>query len=103
MKLYLDSADPLEIEEAMSCGFLAGVTTNPTLLAQAQVPPRVQMRKILQLSRPGIVFFQVVSKEKENIVQEARRLAQLEPARVIIKVPLSPQSLPAITRLRKEG
>ena len=34
MKFFLDTADLEEIEEAVSWGALAGVTTNPTLYSR---------------------------------------------------------------------
>lgn len=99
MRLYLDSANLAEIKEAMSWGFLAGVTTNPTLLAQEEVPPRELIKKIIDLSRPGLVFLQVLSGEAKNIIQEARELAELDEARIVVKVPLCQKSLPAIHQL----
>jgi transaldolase len=33
MKLFVDSANPAEIEIALSNGFIEGVTTNPSLLS----------------------------------------------------------------------
>jgi len=35
MKIFIDSAILAEIEEAFSCGFMDGVTTNPSLMKQA--------------------------------------------------------------------
>ena len=38
MALFLDSADVKEAERAMQMGFVAGVTTNPTLVARTGKP-----------------------------------------------------------------
>mgnify|MGYP001615335682 CR=1 FL=1 len=38
MKLFLDSANLKEIEEAVSWGAIDGVTTNPSLVAKEQCP-----------------------------------------------------------------
>ena len=36
MKIFVDSANLLEIEEALSRGFPAGITTNPSILSKEE-------------------------------------------------------------------
>jgi transaldolase len=36
MKLFVDSANLAEIEESLARGFVAGITTNPSILAKEE-------------------------------------------------------------------
>ena len=46
MKFFVDSANVEEIKEAASLGIVAGVTTNPTLLAKETGSPEEIFKKI---------------------------------------------------------
>ena len=59
MDLYLDSSNPREILEARSWGLLAGVTSNPGLIAAAGPDMEATLRGIVDAS-PGPVFAQVI-------------------------------------------
>ncbi len=50
MKIFLDTANLNDIEEAMKRGFIAGLTTNPSLLAkESNGNPKSHIRKIIDL------------------------------------------------------
>ena len=46
MKLFLDTANIEEIEEALSWGVISGVTTNPTLVSKEKIPFKELVKKI---------------------------------------------------------
>ncbi len=50
VKLFLDSANLEEIEEALKRGFLAGLTTNPSIMAKEKnIEPTSHIHKIIEL------------------------------------------------------
>ena len=104
MKLFLDTADIAEIEEAASWGVLSGVTTNPTLYSRvggtlAGFPAHV--KRICEIV-DGPVSAETVSLDRDEIVSEGERLAAIDP-RVVVKVPTMPEGLAATKRLAELG
>ena len=74
MKLFVDTANIKEIEEAASWGIVDGVTTNPTLVsAQGKVDFKEVIQQICELIQ-GPVSAEVVSLDAENMI-EARQVA----------------------------
>ena len=52
MKIFVDSANLVEIEEALDRGFPAGITTNPSILAKEQKGDfREHIKKIIELAQ----------------------------------------------------
>jgi transaldolase len=50
MKIFVDSANLLEIEEALERGFPSGITTNPSILAKEEkVDFREHINRIIEL------------------------------------------------------
>ena len=50
MKIFVDSANLVEIEEALERGFPAGITTNPSILAKEEKADfREHINKIIEL------------------------------------------------------
>ena len=101
MELFLDSADPKEIEEVRSWGLLSGVTTNPGLISKAGPDMKKTLNAVLEAS-PGPVFAQVVGwNELEPLVTQARWLHGLSD-RIIVKLPMSIAGIRALLQLKKE-
>ncbi|MDQ7795035.1 MAG: fructose-6-phosphate aldolase [bacterium] len=102
MRLFVDSANLEEIRKAASWGVIAGVTTNPTLVAKERFADfHAAVREIASLV-DGPVSAEAVSLESGPLVEEARVLAGLAP-NVIVKVPLTPEGLRAVRVLKAEG
>ena len=79
MKLYLDSANLNEIDECLSRGFLAGVTTNPSILSKEPKTDFVpHIRKIADLLRDHgqllPLSVEVFAREAEDMVAQAHDL-----------------------------
>ena len=101
MKFFLDTANLAEIKEVAGWGFLDGVTTNPSLCAKESVRFEDLIQEICRVC-PGPVSVECVSLLAEDLVPEARRLAQLAP-NVVIKIPIGLEGLKATRRLAQES
>ncbi|MHB0856292.1 MAG: transaldolase family protein [Anaerolineae bacterium] len=101
MDLYLDSADPSEIAEACAMGLIAGVTTNPNLIATAGPDMVATLQGVLEAS-PGPVLAQAVGwHDPEPLVAQARWLHSLSD-RIVVKLPMSSAGIQALRRLKQE-
>jgi len=101
LKLFLDTANLEEIEEAVSWGVVDGITTNPTLVAREGRDFKQLLHAICQRVQ-GPVSAEVIATEAAAMVQEARELAGIAP-QVVIKVPMIPEGLKAAAELKKMG
>ena len=91
MKLYLDTANVKEIQEAASLGVLDGVTTNPSLVAKEGRIFREALVEICNIV-DGPISAEVVSLEADAMVTEGKDLAKIH-QNVVVKVPLIPEGL----------
>jgi len=101
MKFFIDSANIIEIKEALSLGMCDGVTTNPSLVAREKRPFNDVVKEILE-AVPGPVSLEVVSLDAAGMVAEAKKLVELG-GNVVIKVPLTTEGLKATKILSGEG
>ncbi|OLB02109.1 MAG: fructose-6-phosphate aldolase [Nitrospirae bacterium] len=101
MKLFLDTANVKEIQEAASLGLLDGVTTNPSLASKEGRSFRDLLLEICQLV-DGPISAEVVSVEAEAMVKEGRELAKIH-KNIVVKCPLIPEGLKATKKLTSEG
>ncbi|HZU84644.1 MAG TPA: fructose-6-phosphate aldolase [Polyangiaceae bacterium] len=100
MKIFIDSADIAEIQEAAAMGYLDGCTTNPSLIAKTGRKIEQAIPEICEIVN-GPVSAEVVATEYEPMLDEARRLARLH-KNVVVKVPLIASGLKAVRTLRQE-
>ncbi|EKS7424951.1 fructose-6-phosphate aldolase [Enterobacter ludwigii] len=103
MELYLDTANVAEVERLARIFPIAGVTTNPSIVAANgetlwNVLPRLQNA----IGPQGTLFAQTMSREAEGMVAEAKRLSNAIPD-IVVKIPVTAQGLMAIKMLKKEG
>ena len=101
MKLYLDTANVKEIQEAASLGVLDGVTTNPSLVAKEGRIFREALVEICNIV-DGPISAEVVSLEAAAMVKEGKELAKIH-QNIVVKVPLIPEGLKATKRMAAEG
>lgn len=100
MKIFLDTANILEIKEGLSMGLVDGVTTNPTLLARERGTFKEIIENICKIV-DGPVSVEVISDKEEDIVKEAREHAEIA-RNIVVKIPLTVEGLKAIKRLSKD-
>ena len=101
MKLFLDTANIEEIREAASLGVIAGVTTNPSLIAKEGRDFRQVVEEICELV-DGPISAEVVSMDAPGMVKEAEELAQWH-ENIIIKIPICWEGLKATNILSQKG
>jgi transaldolase len=101
MKFFLDTANPDEISEANDLGILDGVTTNPSLVAKEGRDHHDLLKEICGIV-DGPVSAEVLSVEKEAMLEEARVLAAIHP-NIVVKLPTIAEGLKACNSLTSEG
>lgn len=100
MKFFLDTANLKEITEVASWGILDGVTTNPSLCSKENMKFEDLVTRICHIVK-GPVSLECVSTLADDIVPEARQLAQIAD-NVVIKIPITIEGLKAIKILSQE-
>jgi transaldolase len=101
MKFFLDTANLEDIRNAAPWGIIDGVTTNPTLIAKEGIAIEDQVRKIVGLI-DGDISAEVVSTTSKEMIAEGRSLARIH-SNIVVKVPLIPEGIVAVSALAKEG
>ena len=92
--LFLDSSDPKEIKDIFAWGVIAGVTTNPLILAREAGATDIELRirEVLAVSS-GPVSVELTTETEVAMMEEAHRYHTWAPSRVVIKVPFSEAGL----------
>lgn len=101
MKLFLDTANQAEVEEAVKMGVISGVTTNPSLVAKEGGDYLERVTYFCDLVG-GPISVEVLSTDAEGMLQEARELAKLH-ENIVIKLPITAESLGVMKQLKTEG
>ena len=109
MKLFLDTANLNEIEDAMNKGVIQGVTTNPSLLAkEPKTDFYKHIQKIVNLCKEykdGVpLSVEVFAMEPEAMITQAVEIIQeLNYDNLNIKVPVGYNELEVISNLSQKG
>ena len=103
MELYLDTANVAEVERLARIYPLAGVTTNPSIIAAGKTPvwdvlPRLQKA----IGPEGTLFAQTMSRDEQGMVEEAKRLSNAVPG-IVVKILAHADCLACLKMLKKEG
>ena len=101
MKYFMDSANVEEIRQAAELGLVAGVTTNPSLIAKEGRIFEDVIREIAEIV-DGPISAEVVSLEAKGMLEEGRELVKIH-RNVIIKVPMTAEGMKATHQFNKEG
>ena len=101
MKLFLDTANQAEVEKAVAMGVISGVTTNPSLVAKEGGDYIERVKYFCDLVA-GPISVEVMAVDTEGMLAEARELAKLH-ENIVIKLPITIDSLAAIKQLSAEG
>ncbi|KAA6448096.1 fructose-6-phosphate aldolase [Bacillus atrophaeus] len=98
MLFFIDTANIDDIKEAYELGVLAGVTTNPSLVAkEANVSFHDRLREITEVV-PGSVSAEVISLNAEEMIEEGKELAKIAP-NITVKIPMTSDGLKAVKAL----
>ena len=101
MKFFIDTANFDDIKAAYEMGFIAGVTTNPSLIVKEKRDLHEVIQQIADLVE-GPVSAEVIATTAPEMVKEAHELIKLG-VNVVIKVPMTAEGLKAVSILSKEG
>jgi transaldolase len=106
MKIFIDTADLDEIRELASWGIVDGVTTNPTLVKKSGLSFRDIINEIFKIV-DGPISLEAVSEKADDMIKEAKSLVSKVSEKyrknVTIKIPMTPEGLKAVKKLKKEG
>ena len=102
MKLFVDTGRVEEVRKAAEWGILDGVTTNPSLIAQAGRGFKETVLEICSILPHGSISAEVVGTTVEDILCEAREIASWAP-NIVVKVPMTPAGIAATRQLTREG
>ncbi|WP_415280795.1 fructose-6-phosphate aldolase [Candidatus Nitrososphaera sp. FF02] len=101
MKIFLDTANLDSIKKYNDMGLVDGVTTNPTLLSKEKGNPAEIMHEIVRIVK-GPVSLEVVGTTYDAMMEEAHRLKKYG-RNVIVKIPMIPEGMKAVKKLKEEG
>jgi transaldolase len=101
MALYLDSAIAAEAEIVKYWGWVKGITTNPTLLAQANTPPATTLKTLVSLTS-GPVYYQLLASDQEEMIAEGRKAFEIIGSQTILKIPATPLGFEVVATLSSE-
>ncbi|EPF2778321.1 fructose-6-phosphate aldolase [Escherichia coli] len=103
MELYLDTSDVVAVKALSRIFPLAGVTTNPSIIAAGKKPLEVVLPELHEaMGGQGRLFAQVMATTAEGMVNDARKLRSII-ADIVVKVPVTAEGLAAIKMLKAEG
>lgn len=109
MKFYIDTANVDEIRKANDMGIIAGVTTNPSLIAKEGRDYAETLKEIATIVDgpiSGEVKATTTDAEgmiAEGMIAEGRAIYALDPKHMVVKIPMTAEGLKAIKVLSAEG
>ena len=103
MELYLDTSDVAAVKKLARIFPLAGVTTNPSIVAAGKQRLDVLLPELYEaMGGKGRLFAQVMATTADGMVADARALRAIIPD-LVVKVPVTAEGLAAIKLLKEEG
>jgi transaldolase len=104
MRLFLDTANIDEVRDAVRMGILAGVTTNPTLMAKEKDQGIAYRDRVVEICEAvnGPVSAECVSRDLPGLLAEAREIATWH-RHVVVKIPIDETGLEATSILARDG
>ncbi len=99
--IYLDSAIATEASQAMSWGWVKGITTNPTLLAKSETKPAATLQTLANVT-DGELYYQLVSQTVDDMIREAHIAKDLIGGKLVLKIPATATGFEALPKLSSE-
>lgn len=104
MEYYLDTADLVSIKHCNEFYPLAGVTTNPSIIAKEKTDFWKHIKEIRNIIGPDkLLFAQTVQTEASKIVEEAVLMNEKSGGDFCVKIPINEEGLKATMELKKKG
>ena len=102
MKIFIDSANTLDIASCVQTGLIDGVTTNPTLIKKSGRNPHSVYKELVALNIPDISM-EVKSGDFQEMIDEATQLYTVYRDVATIKLPMTKDGLLACKYLSELG
>ena len=104
MKFFIDTANVDEIRAANDMGVIAGVTTNPSLIAKEGRDYAETLAEIASIV-DGPIYGEVkaTTTDAAGMIEEGRAIYALDPKHMVVKIPMTAEGLKAIKVLSAEG
>jgi len=104
MKLLIDHADIEQIRNIYEYFPVAGVTTNPAILARTKRDPYAVLKEIRELiGKEADLHAQVISTTADGMISEADRIRAELGDNTYVKIPVTKEGLKAIKNLQGRG
>ena len=104
MRFFIDTANVGEIRAANDMGVIAGVTTNPSLIAKEGRDYAETLAEIATIvDGPISGEVKATTTDAETMVKEGEAIYALDPAHMVVKIPMTVEGLKAIKVLSAEG
>lgn len=104
MKFFIDTANVEEIRKANDMGVIAGVTTNPSLIAKEGRDYAQTLKEISEIvDGPISGEVKATTEDAQGMIEEGRAIYALDPKHMVVKIPMTIEGLKAIKVLSAEG
>ena len=104
MKFFIDTANVEEIRKANDMGIIAGVTTNPSLIAKEGRDYAETLAEIATIvDGPISGEVKATTTDAETMVKEGEAIYALDPKHMVVKIPMTAEGLKAIKALSAKG
>ncbi len=104
MKIYIDTANVEQIRKANDMGVIAGVTTNPSLIAKEGRDYAEALAEIASIvDGPISGEVKATTEDAETMIAEGEAIYALNPERMVVKIPMTVEGLKAIKALSAKG
>lgn len=97
MKIFLDTANIVELKKGVAYGVIDGATTNPSLVSKENREFLPLVKEILEIV-PGPVSVEVTATSAGEMIEEAKKYAKIS-KNVVIKVPINLEGLKVVKTL----
>ena len=97
MKILLDSARETDARQARALGWVAGITTNPILMAQTGLSPADTLHRLADVGLSPL-WYQLVAQDPDSMEQEAQALLNLFFHPVVLKIAPTPAGFQFVAR-----
>ncbi len=104
MKFFIDTANIDEIKKANDMGIIAGVTTNPSLIAKEKKDYAKTLAEIASIVEGPISGeVKATTEDAQTMIAEGEAIYALNPERMVVKIPMTIEGLKAIKALSAKG
>ena len=104
MRFFIDTANVDEIRAANDMGVIAGVTTNPSLIAKEGRDYAETLKEIATIvDGPISGEVKATTTDAAGMIEEGRAIYALDPEHMVVKIPMTVEGLKAIKALAAEG